>query len=202
MNYTFSMGLPKLVKRYTPQEYYELEREAEYKSDYYQGEIFAMAGGTKSHSRICSNISQQLGNRLEGTNCVNYQSDLRVKVKATGLRTYPDASVFCGPMEADPEDPAGQTYTNPAVLFEVLSKTTEAYDRGLKCEHYRRIESLNTIVLLWQKEPRARIYERQQHGSWLAREVSGMDSILPIASLEVEVPLAKLYDQVDFNAKE
>src|SRR5690348_15921477 len=116
------MGFPKLVKRYTPQEYYDLEREAEYKSDYYQGEIFAMAGGTKSHSRICSNISREVGSRLKGTDCTDYQSDLRVKVKATGLRTYPDASVFCGPMEADPEDASGQTFTNPQVLFEVLSR--------------------------------------------------------------------------------
>jgi Uma2 family endonuclease len=196
------MGLPKPVKRYTPQEYYALEREAEYKSDYYQGEIFAMAGGTRNHSRICTNITRQVGNRLEGTNCVEFQSDLRVKVKATGLRTYPDASVFCGPMEADPEDSEKQTFTNPAVLFEVLSKTTEAYDRGLKCEHYRRIESLNTIVLLWQKEPRAQIHERQQDGSWSAREVSGLDSNLPIVSLGTEIPLARLYDQVDFNAFE
>jgi Uma2 family endonuclease len=196
------MGLPKVVKRYTPQEYYDLEREAEYKSDYFQGEIFAMAGGTKKHSRICSNISREVGSRLKGTDCTDYQSDLRVKVAPTGLRTYPDASVFCGPMEADPEDSSGQTFTNPRVLFEVLSKTTEAYDRGLKCDHYRRIESLRAIVLLWQSEPRVQIYERQDDGSWLQREVSGIESNLPIAPLAITLPLADLYDQVDFGAPE
>jgi Uma2 family endonuclease len=197
------MSLPKPVGRFSPQEYYDLEYAAAYKSDYYQGEMYAMwAGGTRNHSRICSNISREVGNRLEGTNCVDFQSDLRVMVKATGLRTYPDASVFRGPMEADSEDAEGQTYTNPIALFEVLSKGTEAYDCGFKCEHYRRIESLNTIVLLWQKEPHARLHERQQDGSWSAREVSGLDSVLPIASLAIEIPLSKLYDQVDFNAME
>ena len=196
------MGLPKLVKRYTPQEYYELERQAEYKSDYYQGEIFAMTGATRNGSRISSNISREVGNRLQGTKWTDFQSDLRVKVNATGLRTYPEASVYCGSMEVDPEDAERQTYTNPIVLFEVISKSSEAYDRGLKCNHYHQIESLKAIVLLWQAEARARIQERQADGSWLQREVNGLDSSLPIAPLNLEVPLSQLYDRIDLSAEE
>src|SRR5436190_2986106 len=126
------MGLPQPIRRFTPAEYYRMERDAPYKSDYYTGEIFAMAGGTARHSLICSNHVRELGNRLIDTPCVVYESNLRLKVKATGLRTYPATSVYCDPMERDEEDPYAETYTNPSVLFEVLSKSTEGYDRGLK----------------------------------------------------------------------
>src|SRR4051812_24533660 len=121
------MSVAEPVKRYTPQEYYVLERAAAYKSDYYKGEIFAMSGGTVAHSRISSNLVREVGNRLKGSPCDAYESNLRLKVKATGLRCYPDASVYCGKLERDPEDSSGETVTNPTVLFEVLSPSTEAY---------------------------------------------------------------------------
>lgn len=195
------MGLAKPAKRYTPQEYYDLEKSAEYKSDFYRGEIFAMAGGTRRHSRICSNISHELAQHL-GDECTEYESNLRVNVKATGLRTYPDASVFCGPMEADAEDRTGQTFNNPTALFEVLSRTTEAYDRGLKCNHYRQIESLKSLILIWPNEPRVELHERQADGAWTAREISGRDGIIPIPSLQIELPLAGLYRKVNFSEPE
>jgi Uma2 family endonuclease len=125
------MSLPPR-KRYTPQEYYALEREAAYKSDYYDGEIFAMAGGTIAHSLICSNLVREVGNRLKGGPCAAYESNLRLKVQATGLRCYPDVGVYCGAMERDPDDPKSETVINPTVLIEVLSESTEAYDRGFK----------------------------------------------------------------------
>src|SRR5690348_11651765 len=107
------MSLPKATKLYTPQEYYDFEYDAPYKSEYYQGEIFAMAGGSRRHSLIVVNISSGLHQRFKGGPCAAYDPNLRVKVKPTGLRTYPDVSVFCGPMERDPEDKKGQTFTNP-----------------------------------------------------------------------------------------
>src|SRR3954447_21413276 len=115
------MAVPKPIKRRTPQEYYELERVAEYKSDYYDGEIFAMAGGMVAHCQICTNIAGELRQRLKGKPCQPMESNLRVKIKATGLRVYPDVSVVCGQFEYDEEDPARETVTNPHVLFEVLS---------------------------------------------------------------------------------
>src|SRR4051812_5217338 len=115
------MGLPKAVKRYTPQEYYALEHQAEYRSEYYDGEIFAMARGTRRHSRICSNLGREIGIRLLGSECTDYDANLRLRVVATGLRAYPDLSVYCGTMVSDPEDPENTTFTNPTVLVEVFS---------------------------------------------------------------------------------
>jgi Uma2 family endonuclease len=194
------MGIPQPKKRYTPQEYYELERDAPYKSDYYQGEIFAMAGGTTRHSLICSNLIRELGVALKKTPCVVYESNIRLKIKATGLRNYPDVSVYCSPLEYDEDDPEQNTVTNPTVLVEVLSKTTEAYDRGFKSQGYRQIESLQAYVLVSQNEPHIEIFQREPSGSWSLREVSGMESALNIPPLGIEVPLEEIYARVDFTA--
>src|SRR5207244_6232123 len=114
------------------------------------GQLIAMAGGSVRHSLICSNLLCEVGNRLKGTPCIPFESNVRLKVKATGLRTYPDASVYCGQREHDPEDQTGQTLLNPTVLFEVLSPSTEGYDRGVKPYHYRRVESLQALVMVVQ----------------------------------------------------
>lgn len=196
------MSLPQRVKRFTPREYYELGHEADYKSDYYDGEIFAMAGGTSRHSLICSNITREVGNRVKRTPCAVYESNLRLKAKATGLRTYLDASVYCGPLERDEGDPYEETYTNPTVVFEVLSKSTEGYDRGLKSESYRQIETLKAYVLVSQESPHVEIFERQADGSWRLRETRGLDTTLAIPAIQIELPLAEIYDRVEFSAAE
>jgi Uma2 family endonuclease len=195
------MSLPQPQKRYTPQEYYALEREAAYKSDYYDGEIFAMAGGTAQHSRIVTNILGELHVRLKGKSCTPYESNLRVKIRATGLQTYPDASVYCDPIEFDPEEPENTTALNPTVVFEVLSRTTEAYDRGFKADNYRRIESLKAYVLVSQEDPHVEVYERQAEGTWLLREARGLDARVSIPSIDVALPLADIYDRVEFAAR-
>jgi Uma2 family endonuclease len=195
------MSLSQPPKRYTPQEYYALEREATYKSDYYDGEIFAMAGGTIAHSLICSNLVREVGNRLKGSPCAAYESNLRLKVQATGLRCYPDISVLCGRLDRDPEDPTLQTVTNPTVLIEVLSESTEAFDRGFKASNYRRIESLRAYVLVSQESPHVEIYERQAEGTWLLREAKGLDAQVKIPSIDVALPLAEIYDRVEFAAR-
>jgi Uma2 family endonuclease len=186
----------------TPREYYELERDALDKSYFYGGEIFAMAGGSSRHSLICTNIAGELRARLKRTPCSPYESNLRLKVKATGLRTYPDVSVYCGSLELDPEDPEGQTYTNPTVLFEVLSKTTEAYDRGFKASNYRQIESLHAHVLVSQNAPQVEAFLRQADGNWLLTEARGLDSIVKLEVLGIDLPLAEIYDRVDFTTHE
>jgi Uma2 family endonuclease len=196
------MAIPKPVKRYTPQEYYGLERKATYKSDYYDGEIFDMSGGTSRHSLITANVVSELHHRLKGKPCRAYESNLRLAIKATGLRCYPDAGVYCGALEHDEEDTSGETVTNPTVLLEVLSKSTEAYDRGLKSQSFRQIESLRAYGFVSQDGPHVELYERQADRSWSLSEARGLDGKLVIAALSIELPLADVYDQVDFSAVE
>jgi Uma2 family endonuclease len=196
------MAIPKVIKRFTAQEYYELEREAFYKSDYHKGEIFAMAGGTAEHSRICTNLIRELGMRLAGKPCETFESNLRLKIKATGLRTYPDVSVYCGPLERDETDPYRETYTNPTVLFEVLSKSTEGYDRGTKAQSYRRIPTLHVYALVSQTNAFIEVYERQPDNRWLLREVAGLDAVLTIPSIGVDLPLSEIYARVTFTNAE
>jgi Uma2 family endonuclease len=190
------------VRRYTPDEYYRLEAQADHRSEFYDGEIFAMAGSSLRHNRICANIIRHLGNKLESTPCVPFSSDLKLRVKPTGLRTYPDVSVYCGKPELDPDDPARQTYTNPTVLVEVLSPTTEQYDRGTKSVHYRRIETLKIVLLVSQDEARVEEHVRQPDGSWSLREYEGMDQVLPLEAIGVELPLMAVYQGVDFTSDE
>ena len=192
------MGLAQPVKLYTPEEYYALERAATYKSEYYNGEIFAMSGGTTVHSLISANIVGEVRQLLKGKRCAVYESNLRLKIKATSLRTYPDASVYCDPIEYDPDDSGIETATNPTVIFEVLSESTEAYDRGFKSANYRRIDSLMAYVLVSQQLPHVEIYERQPDHSWLLREYKDLRASAPIPKIDVLLPLAEIYARVEF----
>lgn len=207
------MSSAKAKKFYTPAEYYELEAKAEYKSDYYNGEIFphgevgadgkliSMAGGSVRHSLICSNIVREVGNRLKGGPCRAFESNVRLKIRATGLHTYPDASVYCGEREHDADDPTGQTLLNPTVLFEVLSPSTEGYDRGTKATHYRRVESLKSLVLIKQDEARVELHLRETNGKWMIVDVDGMSATLALPQIGIELPLAEIYDGVDFSSE-
>jgi Uma2 family endonuclease len=192
------MTVVQPIKRYTPQEYYRLERDSEIRHEYYDGEIFAMAGGTDEHSLIVVNIIGELRQRLKGKPCRPRDPNMRLKIKATGLRTYPDVSVYCGELEFDTEDEAADTATNPTVVFEVLSRSTERYDRGFKSENYRLIETLRACVLVTQESPHAEMYERQTDGSWRFTEFKGLQAIMPLPALGVELPLSEIYDGVTF----
>jgi Uma2 family endonuclease len=187
------------TRRYTPAEYYELERTATYKSDYYKGEIFAMSGGTARHSLISNNISGETRQRLKGKPCRAYESNLRIKVTPTGLRTYPDASVVCGPLELDEEDPNGETCTNPTVLFEVLSPSTELSDRNVKARSYPQIESLRAFALVRQDEPHVELYTRNQDGTWRFQWYDGLSASIPLPMLQIDLPLSEIYAGVDFS---
>ena len=189
-------SLPK--QRLTPEQYLEIERRADHKSEYHSGEMFALAGVSEPHALIMGNIFAELHQQLKHRPCKVYQSEMRVKVDATGLYTYPDVTVVCG--EARFDDNHMDTLLNPTVLIEVLSKSTEAYDRGEKYAHYRRLESVTDYLMVSQHTPRIEQYVRQPDGHWLMTEASGLESFIEIASIDCRLALSDVYDKVDFSA--
>lgn len=184
----------------TPEEYYRMERVAVEKHDYYQGEIFNMSGGTTNHSKIKTDLVGALVNQLRGKTCQPLDSDQRVKVMETGLRTYPDASVFCDEIQYDSEDDQKETAINPTAVFEVLSDSNEDYDRGLTATNYRMIETLKAHLLISQNEPHVEMYERLEGGDWRFVEVSGLDAVIEIPPIGVAIRLSEIYGRVNFEA--
>lgn len=195
------MGLPQVKKCYTPAEYYALERDAAYKSDYYSGEIFDMSGGTSTHSLITANVLVAVGIRLKGKPCIPCESNMRLKIARTGLRTYPDVSVYCAPLQYDPEDPENTTALNPTVVFEVLSPTTESYDRRFKAQHYRQVESLMCYVFVAQDQAYVEVYERQSNGAWSFRDANGLEAVARLDAIQIDLSLADIYDRVELPAR-
>jgi Uma2 family endonuclease len=184
-------------RRLSEAEYLRIERSAECKSEFFDGELFAMAGGTPQHSLIATNVARELGNALKGRPCVAYNSDLRLKIEATGLFTYPDVSVVCGPLALVPG--TNDTFTNPTLLVEVLSDSTEAYDRGQKFVHYRQIPSLREYLLVSQKEPRLEHFGKRPDG-WIFDEVAGTHAEVKLPSLDIILSLAEIFAHVEFVA--
>ena len=190
------MSVAEQVRKLTEAEYLALERAAEFKSEFFDGEMFAMAGGTPMHSLIATNLAAEFTTQLRGRPCMAFNSDLRMKVEATGLFTYPDLSVVCGDLQfANDSD---DTILNPTVLAEVLSNSTEAYDRGKKFEHYQAIPTLKEYLLVSQWEPRIDQYLRQAGGGWLLRPAVGLEAALVIPSLDMTVSLARVFANVKF----
>jgi Uma2 family endonuclease len=169
---------PSQSHDYSFADYLALEGESEIKHEFDSGEILAMAAGTARHSALAAQIIIALGT-TPTPSCTVFQSDMRVRIAATGRATYPDASMVCGPIEYDPEDAARTTIINPVLLVEVLSVTTEKGDRGNKWMHYQRIPSLFEYLLVSQ-EPRIEVYSRMPSGTWEYFEVR--DGILKLAS--------------------
>ncbi len=178
-----------------PQEYLAKERKAEFKSEFYRGEMFAMAGVSYEHTSIKDNVARHAGNQLENGPCHVLTSDMRVKVDATGLYTYPDIVVVCG--EPQLEDDVLDTLLNPRVLIEVLSESTEKYDRGEKFKHYQKILSLQEYVLIAQDEPLVVRHFRQPDDSWQPSEFRGL-ATLDFASIPVKIALTDIYRGVEF----
>lgn len=193
------MGLPQPIPQMTVAEYLAIEREAPVRSEFFNGEMFEMSGGTSSLSRIKTCTLYELERQLKGRSCVPYDSDLRV-LYPTGLYTYPDASVICGPLEFD--DDRKDTVLNPTLLVEVLSKSTESYDLGKKFDHYRTIDSLREYVLIAQDEPMIQTFLRNDDGTWTLRVASGLDQHIRLTSIDCEWRLADVYDRVDFSTPE
>ena len=190
------MSVPQKIPFISPEEYLRIERAAEYKSEYLDGEMFAMAGGSSTHSALIASVLRELGNGLKGNRCAPYDSNLRVFFPSTGLYSYPDASVICGPLEI--VDEHGDMITNPTLIVEVLSDSTEAYDRGRKFAHYRTLPSFAEYVLVSQKEPLVEVFFRQGDGTWQLTPVRGREAVVRLQSLGIELRLAEVYDRVEF----
>ena len=194
------MALPHTTHRLTETEYLALERAAVgVKSEFYDGEMFAMSGATRGHSRISTNLAAEFTRKLAGHRCQPFNADLRVKIEASGLYTYPDLSVVCG--EDQHVDEEQDNLTNPTLIVEVLSPSTENYDRGRKFEHYRQIPSLKEYLLVSQDQPRIEQFIRQSN-QWVLRDAVGLKTKLVLPSLKISLSLAAVFRGVKFPPAE
>lgn len=181
----------------TPEEYLALERRAEYKSEYLDGEIFAMVGASRKHNLISVNIAASLHAQLRKQPCEVYTSDMRVRVGSARMYTYPDVVVVCGEPHLDDEHL--DTLLNPTVIVEVLSGSTEAYDRGLKSEHYRKLEPLEEYLLVAQDRVHVENWVRQPDNLWLLSETDNLQDTVQLPSINCTLTLTDIYDRVDLN---
>jgi Uma2 family endonuclease len=182
------------VPRLTPSQYLEIERAAETKSEYFEGEMFAMSGGLLSHALISTALLRELDASLDGRKCSTAGSDLRVGVSKQGPFFYPDVSVHCG--DAELADDWKDTLLNPILIIEVLSPPSEAFDRGKKFAAYRRIPALREYVLVSQTEPSVEVYSKGPAEAWTFIEFTGLESVCALPSLGLEIPLAAIYRRV------
>lgn len=185
------------IRTYTPAEYLERERQARTKSQYYRGEIFAMSGASREHLRIAGDLFVYLSNALRDRPCEVFNSDLRVKVQDSGLYTYPDLTIVCG--EPQFEDKNVDTLVNPLVLIEVLSESTESYDRGAKSSQYRKLPTLRELVLVSSMGVQVEHYHRRDDDQWGFWETTDCTASLSLASVGIAVPLAEIYRRVEFS---
>jgi Uma2 family endonuclease len=175
----------------TPEQYMALEREADVKSEYISGEMYSTAGASYEHNLITANLIRELGNQLRSGPCRSVANGLRVRVDATGMYTYPDVVVVCG--EPQFTDDHLDTLLNPTVIIEVLSPSTEAYDRGEKFAHYRRLGSLAEYVLVTQTRQRIERFRRQADEQWLFSETSETNGVVRLASVDCSLALSEVY---------
>jgi Uma2 family endonuclease len=183
--------------RVSVEEYLAFERRSEGRHEYLDGEVFAMTGASRYHNRLAANIAGILYSQLRGGPCELYIADMRVRVAATGLYAYPDLAVVCGEPRFD--DAHLDTLVNPTLIFEILSPSTEAADRGTKFAHYRRIDSLAEVVLIAQDRVAVEHYSRRlppPEGGWHLRDAARLDDRLSLPSIGCELPLADLYERV------
>ncbi|MFN2454797.1 MAG: Uma2 family endonuclease [Pyrinomonadaceae bacterium] len=181
----------------TPEEYLAFERKAETKSEYFDGEVFAMTGASRKHNLIVLNVAAELRAQLRKRECETYVNDMRVRIPATNIYTYPDVVVVCGKPEF--EDTGVDTLLNPTLIVEVLSKSTAAYDATAKFGYYRTLESFAEYLLIAQNERRVEQYTRQTDGRWLLTDIRSPDAIIELASTQTTLALPDVYDKVELS---
>jgi Uma2 family endonuclease len=180
------------VSKLTEEEYLAIERAAEFRSEFIDGEMFAMAGASLSHVRLQQNLAAELHTALGGSRCEALGSDCRIRVSGQTY-VYADVSVACGPLMAgDQKD----NLTNPVAIFEILSPSNEKYDRGLKFQLYRTIDSLKDYTLVNQEQVRIEHFTRRPDGTWTLHDYQGLDADLKIDSIGVAIPLRRIFDRV------
>jgi Uma2 family endonuclease len=184
---------------FTPEEYLELETTAEYKSQYIAGEIFAMAGAQPVHVKVTGNILAALHNRFRGRPCDVFNSDMRVRSATGDMYTYPDVSALCGEPEFEGDKNEPPSLLNPQVIIEVLSRSTQDFDRGDKFARYRKIATLTDYVLVSTDEPRVEQYIRLPSGVWTRQDRGDVSGVIRLASLDCDLPLAEIYEKVAFT---
>jgi Uma2 family endonuclease len=188
-------AMPK-PRKLTVEEYFAIELKAERKSEFFDGEMFLMAGASREHNFIVSNLIDRLPEQLRGS-CRVFVSDMRLKVSRTGLYTYPDLLIVCDPPEYAPEN--RDTLTNPQVVIEVLSNSTERYDRTTKFRHYKQLPSVMEYVLVSQTEALIERYTRQANETWAQADFVGLDTTFTLATVKVSVPMADIFRGVEFQ---
>ena len=188
-------ALPR--KRFiSPEEYLDRERAAEIKSEYLRGEVYAMSGGSPEHSKIAVNVTIAIGSQLKGRPCWAHSPDMKVRSTPTGLYSYPDLSIVCG--EERFHDKRRDVLVNPTAIVEVLSPSTERFDRGKKFAQYQLIETFRDFLLIAQDEPRIEHFSRDDKGGWYYRSIVGLDGQVTIPSIGCTLLLSDVYDRVDF----
>jgi Uma2 family endonuclease len=179
----------------TPEEYLEYERAAQYKNEYFDGEIYAMTGASRKHNLIAGNVFAELKRQLRGKPCEAYISDMRVRIPSANIYTYPDVVVVCG--EPEFEDADVDTLLNPTLLVEVLSKSTASYDRSVKSGYYRTLPSLAEYLLVAQDESHVVQHTKQADGRWLLADIRGAEGRVELASVGCVLSLADVYERVE-----
>ena len=183
---------------FTPEEYLDLERQSEIRHEFLDGTVYAMSGESPAHSTICFNLYVAIGLQLRGTSCRGFSPNMKVRAGEADLYAYPDLAVVCG--EPAFHDKQNDVLLNPTVIFEVLSRSTQAYDRGEKFERYKSIETLRDYVLVSQDRPRLEHFSLRPDGTWAHAELEGADAALTLDSINCRVTLADIYDRIDFAA--
>jgi Uma2 family endonuclease len=178
----------------TPEGYLAVERQNEYKSEYIDGELVAMTGASRRHNIISVNITREISQQLKGRPCESYVSDIRVRIPSKRMYTYPDVVVVCD--EPQFEDDYPDTLLNPTVIIEVLSESTERYDRFKKFAFYRTIESLTEYILVAQHEYRVEQYTKQPDGRWLLSDHRSLEDVVEMVSIQCALALREVYEKV------
>ena len=189
-----------LIQLLTENEYLARERQAKFRSEFYRGETFAMAGASREHNLIAANVARALGNQLISRTCEVYQSDMKIRISPTGLYTYPDVVVACGELQF--ADDKNDVLLNPTLVVEVLSESTAKYDLGRKFEFYQELDSFIDYVIVYQAEAKVIHYRRQDDGTWTYRLLVGMEATLDLESIACSLPFASICRGVEFGPED
>lgn len=178
----------------TREEYLEMETRSEFKSEFYGGDVFAMTGGSPKHSQICVNVIRRVAEAIDHRDCRCFESNMKLEIAQADAFVYPDVMVVCGEIELARD--TTDAIVNPVLVVEVLSPSTESFDRGRKFEYYRMVRSLREYILVSQETPMVESYFKQDESHWMYTVAKKLDQSIPIRSLDLEIALGDLYLKV------